>query len=162
MTIAVQSITLEEIALIPAWAANIRAGQFTSRLYPRPFDPAAPELPDPQLVAWYAIRCDDRAVGHVWIERETVEKDLAVLGILIGETELFGKGLGRAAIRFAVDDVLKRWPLRTIRLSVRKDNPRGIACYQHSGFAIVGEAVKEIPGAPPAPHFVMDLQGIGD
>jgi RimJ/RimL family protein N-acetyltransferase len=156
MSISICDIAQDEVALIRIWAANIHAGQFTSRLYPKAFDAKNPDLPDSGILSWYAIRYDHRTVGHVWIERETPEADLAVLGILIGETDLFGKGIGRAAIRLAVDDVCRRWPLRAIRLNVRKDNHRGIACYRRCGFTIVGEGEKEFPDGPPVAFHVME------
>ncbi len=93
MLITISELTPDDLALIPIWAANIRAEQFTSRLYPKPFRPENPQLPDPGALAWFAILADGQPVGHIWLEREISEIGVATLGILIGKTELLGKGI---------------------------------------------------------------------
>ena len=157
MLITIRELTPDDLALIPIWAANIRAEQFTSRLYSNAFRPENPQLPDPGALAWFAILADGQPVGHIWLEREISEIGVATLGILIGKPELLGKGIGGKAITLAVAASRERWPLRCIRLRVRKNNARAIACYERCGFTIVGEGMKDLPDVPPVAFHVMEL-----
>lgn len=111
-----------------------------SRWYPRGFNGHSVDA-DP-LFRWFVIVHDGVDVGTVWLEREAGSPDEVRLGIMIGKCELLGKGIGRRAIEQALLATQSVWPITKVRLNVRRDNTRAIACYTACGFRAVGEGVK--------------------
>lgn len=62
----------------------------------------------------------------------------ATLGILIGEPDARGRGLGTEAVRLLLDYGFTVLGLHNILLTVYAFNPAGIRCYEKAGFKIVG------------------------
>lgn len=111
-------------ALIDAWAIAIHADQYMSRHFP---DPSRAFL-------WKIIRADGVDVGTIWAERTNEIPDVVFLGVLVGRTDLLGKGIGRAAVIAMIDEVRLTVGDVAIRLNVRRSNTRAIACYEKCGF----------------------------
>jgi RimJ/RimL family protein N-acetyltransferase len=156
METTIRQLTRDDLALIPGWASDVRAVQFTSRVCPHAFRENQPQLPPETAVAWFAILVDGAPKGHVWLERDESQADTVVLGILIGDSRLLGRGIGRRAIELAIEAASKRLAFSRVRLKVRKSNPRAIACYERCGFRIADEGVKEPDDGPPIEFFVME------
>jgi RimJ/RimL family protein N-acetyltransferase len=98
-----------------------------------------------ECLLWCVIQAQGADVGTVWLER-AAGSDEANLGILLGDPELFGRGIGKRAIELAIAKACRRAPLRVVRLHVRDDNARAITCYERCGFCIVGSGVREAGG----------------
>jgi RimJ/RimL family protein N-acetyltransferase len=156
MVVTIRQATCEDLDLIPVWASNVQAAQFTSRLYPRVFPVEELQLPQESGLAWFAILIDGEPRGHVWLERDPSQSDSAVLGILIGDSRLFGRGIGQRAIPLALEAASRCFGFSRVKLRVRKSNPRAIACYARCGFRIVDEGVKKPADAPPIEYLVME------
>jgi len=62
----------------------------------------------------------------------------AMLGIVIGEKEYWGKGYGQEAIRLLLDYGFNLLNLHNIMLGTYAFNQRAIACYQKVGFKEIG------------------------
>lgn len=80
----------------------------------------------------------DQHIGNVklgpihWVHR------CATLGILIGDSKFWGKGIGVEATRLAVDYGFKRLNLRRIDLGVFADHEAAVHCYEKAGFKVEG------------------------
>jgi len=156
MRVEIRELTQDDLQWIPIWYANINAEQFTSRLYPRPFVEDNSRLPDRDSVAWFVILVEGRPAGHVWLEIDCQETSTAILGILLGDPDLFGRGIGRKAIELARPAARERLKFQRVKLSVRKNNLRAIACYERCGFRIVGEGTKQSDDVEPIDYYTME------
>ena len=161
MKISLRTFTVEDIDSVKQWARNIEAGQYQSRIFPLAFNGKDLSGVD-VLCAWYVILVDGEDAGTIWLEKETPEDESTILGIMLGRKELFGKGIGRRAIQQGIELARPRLAFNSVVLTVRKDNVRAIASYQHCGFAINREGIKVTEDGTKIPYFFMtlDLQGL--
>lgn len=86
------------------------------------------------------IEFEKRLVEYVdvtFIDEETVELEIA-----IGESELWGKGIGQQVYNHAVDYVKGR-DMRKIRLSVIRENEPAVRMWKKQGFETIDEEVTE-------------------
>lgn len=80
----------------------------------------------------------DRYIGQIdlikfdWVSRK------ATLGIVIGDKNLHGKGIGTEAITLLLDFAFNQLNLNKVDLTVRDYNLRGIRCYEKCGFVEEG------------------------
>lgn len=81
---------------------------------------------------------DDRHIGNCglhgieWIDRR------AEFGILIGEPDMWGKGLGLQATRLALAYAFDTLNLNRVELRVLQGNDRAHRCYEKAGFLAEG------------------------
>jgi len=141
MDFSLRPFTSNDIGMCEKWAQNIVSEQYQSRYYPHSLngkDVSSNEV----LWSWYIIIVDREEVGTIWIEKKTVTDEVAILGIMLGRKDKFGKGIGREAIRQAIKKAQNQLGYRSVELNVRIENTRAIACYQRCGFVIVREDIK--------------------
>jgi len=79
-------------------------------------------------------RADSRLVGNVGLHRISSIHHRAVYGIMIGERDCWGQGLGTAAGRLMLDYGFNCLNRRRILLQVIEYNVRGIKSYERLGF----------------------------
>jgi len=156
MDISLRSFTPNDIRSVKQWARDIEAGQYQSRIFPRAFN--GKDLSGGAgLCAWYIIIADGKDAGTVWLEKETSEDDAVILGIMLGRKEYFGKGIGRQAILLAIKGAQGQMTFRSVVLTVRRDNTRAIASYQHVGFIVSREGIKTADDGNRIPYYFMTL-----
>src|SRR4030042_439432 len=137
MTVTLRLFSYDDLEHHIAWAEAIDARSYMSRIFPKRFDS---NLIDNNLYfCWYIIIYNGLDVGSIWLEKQNLGENVAQLGILIGNEELFGKGIGRRAIEQAILKSLSKMPASTVRLNVRKNNKRAQSCYKACGFYIVDQ-----------------------
>ena len=140
MAVALRRFTTNDLRQYQAWLEAIDAQCYMSHWFPASFDGhIVNENPN---VCWFVIVYNDLDAGSVWLEREDAKDYVFQLGILIGREELLGKGIGREAIEQAILATQTDIPFTAVRLNVRKDNTRAIACYMACSFRMVGQGVK--------------------
>ncbi|NLH48320.1 MAG: GNAT family N-acetyltransferase [Myxococcales bacterium] len=139
--ITLRPFTREDLPALDGWCKTIDAWRYLSRCVPRRFNRRS--LPADEAYQWSVIVVDGTAVGTVWLEKE--EAGIVRLGILIGREDLLGQGIGRAAIDLAIRTAPADFSLARVRLHVRKNNARAIACYRACGFRQTGEGCKLDP-----------------
>lgn len=81
---------------------------------------------------------NDRAIGHVGLYQIDHRVRSAAFGILIGDRSAWGKGLGRACTRFAIEYGFDELNLRRIQLEVLATNDRAVKLYRSLGFVEEG------------------------
>lgn len=85
-----------------------------------------------------------RHIGNVklgpihWVHR------CATFGILIGEKEFWGKGIGLEATRLMVSYGFDRLNLRRIDLGVFSEHVAAVRCYEKAGFKIEGRMREDL------------------
>jgi [ribosomal protein S5]-alanine N-acetyltransferase len=85
-----------------------------------------------------------RHVGNVklgpihWVHRR------ATFGILIGEKDFWGKGIGLEATRLMVEYGFQRLNLRRIDLGVFAEHDAAVRCYEKAGFKVEGRMREDL------------------
>jgi RimJ/RimL family protein N-acetyltransferase len=154
MNISLRPFTQTDIETCRQWARDIHADRYQSRIFPRAFN--GRDLSG-GVWAWYIIVVDGEDAGTVWLEKESPEEEKAILGIMLGKTELFGRGIGREAVRQAMEQARDSLGFRRVVLTVRRDNARAITSYKHAGFVISGGGIKTREDGTGIPFHVMEL-----
>ena len=126
------------------WARRIDSTQYMSRHTPKVINTSAASDQEPHLW-WYVIVANGAEVGTVWLEQDH-NSDAVVLGILLGNSSLFGRGIGKAAINLAIKEASCDVRFRVVRLNVRAENMRAVGCYERCGFRIVSSGMRETAG----------------
>jgi len=121
--------------MLDRWAARVASATYMSRYVPHP----------ETCLLWCVVRADGEDIGTVWLE--SAEPHAVVLGILLGDPALFGRGIGTRAIGLALERACDLAPLHVARLHVRSGNRRAIACYERSGFRVTGSGTRETLGS---------------
>ena len=86
----------------------------------------------------FAIRLSGRHVGNVVLDRIDDHLGTARLSVYIGEAAARGAGVGRAAVRLAVERAFDQLGLHKVWLTVHARNGRAISSYLLIGFQIEG------------------------
>lgn len=84
----------------------------------------------------FIIQVDKRDVGYVNIGKLNSTKP--EIGIAVGETELWGKGIGKQALKLAIEWI-KGKGYKTVYAGVLKDNERSLKLFNSIGFKVVGD-----------------------
>lgn len=82
------------------------------------------------------LKENDKHIGNVKLEPIDFEEKTSYFGMLIGEKEQWGKGLGTEATRLAVDYAFNVLHLKKIMLGVIAENKAAIRVYEKTGFQI--------------------------
>jgi RimJ/RimL family protein N-acetyltransferase len=140
MTISLRKFTDKDLQVYKNWIEEIRVHQYMSRFYPRNFN--GRDVENSNLYVWYIIVLDGSDVGTIWLEKENTQNTFVTLGILIGQEDKLGTGIGRKAIPIAIKQASEALSFKAVTLNVRKTNTRAIDCYEYCGFKIVKEGQK--------------------
>jgi RimJ/RimL family protein N-acetyltransferase len=151
---ALRPFTEDDLRLVAEWAGATDLGTYVSRLRPRG---AGAVCHDPDCgLFWYVIVDGGADVGTVWLESGD-RADEAILGIYLKDPSMFGRGIGSAAVRLALNERLVSRPLRAVDLHVRRNNARAIACHEKLGFAITARGTKVDAAGARVPFLEMRL-----
>jgi len=129
----------EEAPLFQAWLNDPENHQYLQRFRPlnlaeeRQFLGSIHEKSGDHLFG-IALREGERLIGTCGLHGAALPNRSAELGILIGDRDAQGKGLGAEAIRLLLDYGFGTLGLHRVSLHVYANNARGIRCYEKSGF----------------------------
>ncbi|MBP2656616.1 MAG: GCN5-related N-acetyltransferase [Firmicutes bacterium] len=140
VNVSLRQLFLEDLKVIEGWYAQIKGATYTSRFGPKNFN--GRDANEREAYSWYIIQVNVRDCGVIWLEKEEKTDDVAYLGIMIGKTDYFGKGIGKKAISLAISQSRQYLSFSKICLHVRKENTRAIRCYTTYGFYVSGEGEK--------------------
>jgi ribosomal-protein-alanine N-acetyltransferase len=82
------------------------------------------------------LKENDKHIGNVKLEPIDFERKTSYFGILIGEKEQWGKGIGTEATRLAVEYAFNVLHLKEVKLGVIAENKAAIRTYKKVGFEI--------------------------
>lgn len=91
--------------------------------------------------AYHFVICqlkDGQAIGATDLHEVDRDNGSAAMGIVIGEVDLVGQGLGTDALNALVDFAFGELRLERIWLDVYDFNPRAVRSYEKAGFALEG------------------------
>lgn len=153
MKVSLREFLDKDLPLLAAWRRNIGGENYMSNFRPKGEVPGhAPA----QGVWWYVIQEAGADAGTIWLQRDGAS-NTATLGIFLGEKTLFGRGIGAEAVSAAIERVRENG-ITKVRLNVRENNLRAIACYSKCGFAAVSSGVKELPDGKKIGYFTMERE----
>ncbi len=138
MNICFRQVTQHDLDKFPLWYRRIQGKDLFTHFIPTSFRSFEEEID----LIWLIILSDDEEIGTIWFERKDKYRRGYALGIYLNRVELFGKGIGRRAIRLAIDNILKEKDVDEFYLDVRKKNTRAIRCYESLGFVTIQDGIK--------------------
>ncbi len=77
-------------------------------------------------------------IGNIGLHRIDLKNRTAILGIVIGEKDFWGRGYGREAIRVLLRYAFFELGLNRVELETFEFNTRALRCYAAAGFKKVG------------------------
>ena len=140
MEVSLRTFETWDLPILEQWVQAIESDHFMSRYRPRP-DALGPGKTSAPL--WFVIVVDGISVGTLWFESGN-SPDEAVLGILLGDQSIFGRGIGRRAIELAMEQLKCVVAVARITLNVRTTNARAISCYLRCGFKTIRTSEKQV------------------
>lgn len=153
MGIFLRDFEKPDLAMLEMWASRIGSDNYMSRHLPTGSTSEQPRSEN--VLLWSVVVVDDTEVGTVWLERGALPQEVT-LGILLGDVDFLGKGIGEKAINLAIERAQRSFPLEKISLNVRENNPRAIACYKKCGFEIVSAGYKIDKSGNQIRHLTME------
>ena len=135
MEVSLREIVGADLQNYQKWIDEVQAKEYMSRFFPKTFHGKIDTLKG--SYAWYVILVNNIAVGTVWLEKQNLQDDTVVLGILIGKKDGLSKGIGRKAIELAIENAKKKLNFSKVLLNVRTSNARAINCYKKCGFKTI-------------------------
>ena len=104
-----------------------------------------PRLTNAQ-VAFFAIIDNEtkKHIGNVKIDFHDEKANVSELGLLIGDKDFWGKGIGYEACKLAINYGFEEMKLRKIYLAVYESNPKAKKLYEKLGFKIEGILRKHV------------------
>jgi len=101
---------------------------------------------------YFFIVCNGYVAGYTAVKQED---DTLFLSKLYVIKESRGQGCGKAALQLIANIATER-KLRSIWLTVNRDNASSIAVYERSGFSIIDEQVTDIGSGYVMDDFIME------
>ena len=89
-------------------------------------------------------RKDKKLIGTIGLHQINHINQHASFGICIGEKDYWSQGIGTEALEVMLKHAFGRLNMRSVRLSVFGNNPRGKKCYEKCGFIEIGRYPKHI------------------
>jgi RimJ/RimL family protein N-acetyltransferase len=91
-------------------------------------------------VAFFAIcsLADNRHIGNIKIDFHEAKPNVSELGLLIGDKNYWGKGIGYEACKLAIEYAFDVMKLRKLFLAVYSSNPKAKKLYEKLGFTLEG------------------------
>ena len=140
MVVSLRTFETWDLPILVQWVRAIESDHFMSRYRPRPDALGPGKTPAP---LWFVIVVDGVPVGTLWFESGVAPEE-AVLGILLGDKSIFGRGIGRRAIELAVERLKSVVAVARITLNVRTTNALAISCYLRCGFKTIQTSEKKL------------------
>lgn len=157
MKITLRKFQTDDLIRYEKWRNAINAQQYMSNFFPHVFNGEIVTCSNRYL--WYVILADNTEVGTIWLEKEKLQDSMVNLGIVIGHPDKLGIGIGQRAIALAIELARKKLGIDCVRLFVRKNNVRAIACYEACGFETVNEGSKINQKGNNIAFWEMQMQG---
>ncbi len=92
---------------------------------------------DPNAVIW-VIEVDDRAVGTTGIREIDWKNGFGTTGTVIGDKQLWGRGLGRELMQLRADYAFTQLPLRKLKSGYFEGNEASARAQAAAGYREVG------------------------
>lgn len=154
MNISLRFMQIDDLSMVSGWYQAIDSMKYyATRYLPKAFNGA--DAVRREEYACYIILAEGVECGIVWLEKDNPGDNQAVLGIMLGSTDSFGRGIGTEAIRQVITNAQTQLSYSSVSLNVRQSNARGISCYKKCGFEIIDEGSKAISSGERIEYYTM-------
>ena len=154
MNISLRLMQIDDLPMVSGWYQAIDSMKYyATRYLPKTFNGI--DVVRREEYACYMILADGVECGIVWLEKDNPSDNQAFLGILLGSTDSFGRGIGTEAIRQVITNAQTQLSYSSVSLNVRQSNFRGISCYKKCGFEIIDEGSKAISSGEHVKYYIM-------
>ena len=116
-----------ELEMLAGWGPKRSRTAYRQRYERRIANPEADEY-------MFGIEVDERLVGYVQLAEIDREQRRAMVGIVIGEKDIWGRGIGSTALRILLDFSYTVIGLERITAEVYGFNTRSLRLMEHVGF----------------------------
>ena len=99
--------------------------------------------PENSMLMAIIAKDGNKHIGNIRLGPINKEHSFAILGIMIGNKNYWGKGYGTEAIRLAVDYAFYRLGLKKINADVYENNLGSINAFKKAGFIEEGRRIKQ-------------------
>lgn len=149
--VALGPLIKEDLDRLWKWVNDKEVTQYL-HLFPKIFSREAEEkwleraleLSEKDMIFAILLKPDYKHIGNVGLHRINWINSHAEVGILIGEKQYWGQGLGTEALILTLDYAFHVLGLHKVYLRVMEFNKRGIRCYEKVGFKHVGRLRQHI------------------
>lgn len=147
--IQLKPITLNEVnATYLSWLVDkeVMQGLATSGYTLESLEKYVSERIDKPAIAFFAIWAKDTGlhIGNIKLEVQDAAAAVADLGLLIGNKNYWGRGVGAEACKLAIRYGFAEMKLRKIYLAVYENNPNAKKLYEKLGFRLEGSLRKHV------------------
>lgn len=80
---------------------------------------------------------NDKHIGNIKLEPIDWKKKKAIFGILIGDKNYWGRGIGTEAVKLIVDYAFQTLGIDEVELGVISENKRAIRTYEKADFKVI-------------------------
>ena len=84
------------------------------------------------------FKANQKHIGNIKLEPIDFKDSKAIIGVLIGEKDYWGRGIGTEATTMLVDYGFKSLNLKEVNLGVISENKAAIRVYEKAGFKVIG------------------------
>lgn len=160
MNLSLRCFEQGDLALLNSWSDAVGSHKYMQKVTPLNYSSVEDLNRQGIDFVWFAILIDNEAVGGVWVDRRRPGDTLGILGILIGRSDILGKGVGRRAITLAIREAVRVLGITRVRLTVRKANERAIRAYRSVGFEVSGQGATTLDCGTTIPFYRMELDTV--
>ena len=141
-TIYLRDYRMSDVEAVYRWRANDEIVWWTSvYVWPESLEQARAFVADQvnntdPANRKFAIcrKVDDKYLGHIGYEHLNLRDRNTELGIVIGDPDSLGQGIGSEAVGLFLRVCFEELGLHRVGLRVLSSNPRAVRCYQKCGF----------------------------
>jgi len=156
MNVSLSPFEENDLLSLQMRAEEIKTQRYISRILPNKSNQYLNS--QKSLLAWYVTQKGDQNVGVDWLEKEAIDDEIVVLGILIGKKDFLGQGIGEKAIKLAIRKSYDEISYKSVCVNVRALNKRTIRCYRKCGFVEVSRGNKIVDGIFVIPFITTELR----
>ena len=95
---------------------------------------------------YFDIQADGRAIGFVSLRQDQMPETTGEIGIVIGDKQYQGRGIGTQAIDTLLMYAKNVAHLTSVRALIKPNNVKSITLFTHAGFTYIGDV--SIEGSP--------------
>lgn len=158
MNLSLRPFEKNDLPHLPVWSGAVGSYKYMQKVTPLNYSTPADFKKWGKEFVWYAILLDGEAIGGVWVDRRRPGDSIGILGIIIGEPDVLGRGIGRRAISMAIECAVEILGVSRIRLTVRQANQRAVRSYRSVGFSVSGQGTTALPDGSSVPFFRMETE----